>query len=124
MYSLLFRNKLAALAFVALIVIGAALLIGTEQEQGVIQETAQTIAEQRTDFDETVKQAGVPKPGRPTIMADPEPASVPLADDDALIDEAIGFDPTPVDPTDPFDPKAIAETEEVVIVLKNERKED
>ncbi len=57
-------------------------------------------------------------------MADPVTASIPLADDDALIDDAVGFDPTPPSATDPFDPKAIAETEEVVIVLKNERPEN
>ncbi|MGB7407853.1 MAG: hypothetical protein WA908_05055 [Pontixanthobacter sp.] len=121
MYSLLFRNKLVALGFVALFLIGVATLVGTEDNAGVLSQTAQSLDTHRSDFDETVKELETPAP-QPTIMADaPEPAEIPPASDEALIDEATGYDPTPIDPDAPLDPKAIEESEDVVIILNNER---
>ncbi len=51
MYSYFFRNKLALLAFAAFIIIGAMVLIGTEEDEGILQETAETIAGQRATLD-------------------------------------------------------------------------
>lgn len=131
MYSFLFRNKWGALAFVVLMMISAATLVGTEEHDGVIAKTAEQITQQRDDFAEKVDAMSSKKSAsKPTIVA-AEPKPIEFTADDDLIDtaqgfDAQGFDPTPEPPKpdfnpDPIEAARVAEEGEVVIILNNER---
>ncbi len=123
MYAFLFKNRYGALAFVGLTMIGAAALVGTDEDDGLIPQTAASIEQQKADFDASAQELATNGRDRPLIMADPALADIPLAPDEALIDEAEGFDPTPVDLSDPLGIDANPETEDVVIVVKDGRPE-
>lgn len=120
MYKFLFKNRLAAVGFVVLTTISAASLVGTEEKAGLIEKTAQEIEQQKAEFEAEMGQMQIPKntapppsPAEPSIAREP----VEFTDDEELIDQTEGFDPTPVDS---FDPAAIAQQEEIVIILNNE----
>ncbi len=129
MYKFLFRNKLAALAFVVLTVIGAATLVGTEEHDGVIAKTTQEITKQRADFAEKTAALSSKKSTPEPVLVEVEPEVVEFTDEEDLIDDALGFDPTPETLEPDVDPKPdqagnIAEEGEVVIILNNERYEE
>ena len=120
MYTFLFRNRYGALAFVGLTMIGAASLVGTQEDEGLITQTAATIEQQRADFEQASEAVNAtPSPttdmnaGTPTIERAPP---IPIAEDEDLIDDAEGIDPTPIDP---FDRQAIARDADVVIILRD-----
>ncbi|GAA4641846.1 hypothetical protein GCM10023115_02200 [Pontixanthobacter gangjinensis] len=117
MYTLLFRNRLAALGFVLLMIISAISLVGTEDQEGVITKTANEIEAQKAEFESAVEAVGPPK----TLngQGSEEETPIEFLDDEELIDSAEGFDPTP---DDEFNPESLAEQEEVVIVLENEQR--
>ena len=120
MYKFLFKNRLAAVGFVVLTTISAASLVGTEDNAGLIEKTAQEIEQQKAEFEAEMGQMQIPKnTAPPPSSAEPSIAREPVefTDDEELIDQTEGFDPTPVDS---FDPAAIAQKEEVVIILNNE----
>jgi len=124
MYSFLFRNKLGALAFVVLTMIGAATLVGTEEHDGVIAKTAQELTQQRDEFAEKVEAMNSINPAAEEAPLMAEPAE--FTPDDDLVDTAQGFDPTPEAPQpdinpDPVEAARVAEEGEVVIIVNNER---
>ncbi|MGB3738458.1 MAG: hypothetical protein WA948_03805 [Pontixanthobacter sp.] len=120
MYTFLFRNRYGALAFVGLTLIGAASLVGTQEDEGLITQTAATIEQQRADFEDAAKAAEASR--TPATQPEPEPSigdyapAIPIADDEDLIDDAEGIDPTPIDPSDG---EAIAKDGDVVIILRD-----
>ena len=121
MYTLLFRNRLAALGFVLLTIISAISLVGTKDREGVLAKTTHEIEAQKAEFEAKVEELqGTPTPSsRPSLPSETAPTQGDIAfmSDEDLIDSAEGFDPTP---NDEFKPEAIAEQEEVVIILENE----
>lgn len=86
----MFRNRWFALLFVAITLAGVTKLVGTDKEHGTLQQAAGQIAAQRTQAEQmTAAPQATP--------ADSPADEVPYADDDELIDQAVGEDPTPVD---------------------------
>ena len=86
----MFRNRWFALLFVCITLAGVTTLVGTDKKNGTIQQAAGQIAAQRAQADQMTT----------ATQETPVEASaddVPYADDDELIDEASGEDPTPVD---------------------------
>ncbi len=130
MYSMLFRNRVAAGAFVVLTLVSAASLVGSEDEEGIIERAAQSISEQQDDFEDRVAELERPanaprpraaKPQQSRNSSASVPDNIPLAEDEYLIDDAAGFDPTPPDSLgeeDVADP-----TEDVIIILNDETEE-
>lgn len=124
MYKFLFKNRLAAVGFVVLTTISAASLVGTEDNAGLIEKTAQELEQQKAEFNAEMEAMNASAPSAIAPAATPSSASQPtnqgpveFTPDEDLIDQTEGFDPTPVDS---FDPAAIAQQEEVVIILNNE----
>ena len=117
MYSLLFKNRAVALGFVLLTAAGAVSLVGTEEEGGLIEQTKQQFGVQKQEFADRVQDLQTPTP-----RAAPRPASaslsmpVELADDEHLIDQAEGYDPTP---DDGEEPGTAAELDEKIIILES-----
>jgi hypothetical protein len=86
----MFRNRWFALLFVCITLAGVTKLVGTDKEHGAIQQTADQFAAQRA-------QAAQMTTAPQETPADTSADDVPYADDDELIDLAVGEDPTPVD---------------------------
>ncbi|MFZ1742539.1 MAG: hypothetical protein WAT93_06770 [Pontixanthobacter sp.] len=114
MYSLLFRNRLAALGLALLIIIGAVSLVGTENNSGVVTQTAQKFQAQKAAPEKTAQALNQPAPSQAIPNTKPADATIEFLADEELIDAAEGFDPTPMEPGEP---KAASEHEEVVIIL-------
>ena len=90
MYQLLFKNRLVALAFAAMIVLGVKTLIGTEDEGGVLtRKTAQIEANVQALQDEGRRFQS--RPERAVVI--PAPAATVYAPDEALIEDAEGVEP-------------------------------
>jgi hypothetical protein len=86
----MFRNRWFALLFVCITLAGVTKLVGTDKEHGTIQHATDQIAAQRVQAEQlTTATQETP--------VDSAADDVPYADDDELIDEATGEDPTPVD---------------------------
>lgn len=123
MYSFIFRNKIAALGFVALMAFSAANLVGTEENEGMLLETADQLDETRAEFEQAAREFETPEE-RPVIVEDYEEdisrdeTSAVLASDDDLIDDTAGFDPTPVDE---FEQMQVADNNEEVMVVVDEQ---
>ena len=101
MYQFLFKYKWAAFAFVILTLVSVQVLVGREGEKGVISLTQDQLLEQRQHLQQAKDDLGndpaaadvvPPDAGSATNTEDPE---VGLGDDEELIDEAAGLDPTP-----------------------------
>ena len=86
----MFRNRWFALLFVCITLAGVTKLVGTDKEQGTIQQAAGQIAAQRAQAEQTTTATQ-------ETPAEAGADDVPYADDDELIDEAVGEDPTPID---------------------------
>ena len=135
MYSLLFRNRVAAIGFVLLTVAGAASMVGTEENAGLLEKTTEEIKAQQAEFAAEMGAMNAPKavqtiPGPPataparttrTVHAKRDAnGDIVFTDDEALIDDAAGFDPSPMTP---LEESPIASSEEVVIILNNGQSE-
>lgn len=101
MYQFLFRNKWAALAFVILTLVSVQVLVGREGEKSVISRTQDQLIEQRQHMRQSIDDlgndpaaSGVVPPGAGSATATQD-AEVGFGDDEELIDDAAGFDPTP-----------------------------
>ena len=118
----LFRNRWLALAFVGLVAIGAAVLVGSEGEAGLLDKyMAGKPGEQSQPMPDLAAPADLPS--SELVPTEPEPAFESTAtgsfsDDGDLIDDADGFDTTPMVVHDgPDEEGAILEAEgEAVIV--------
>ena len=110
----MFRNRWFALLFVATTLAGVTKLIGTDKDQGSLQQAAGQIAVQKAQAERMTTDTQTSS--NDSISAG-EP---PLADDEELIDDATGEDPTPVDefaasnPTEPAVP-----VDEVTIISRD-----
>ena len=92
---------------------GAAALVGGEDDDGVLITAAEDIQQQRAAMDDLI-QGGEVQP-----VAVPTSAPVEFSDDEELIDEAEGFDPTPVE--DGSTPATeVVPHDEVVIVSRDD----
>lgn len=106
----MFRSRWGALLFVAMSATGAASLVGGEDEEGVLMTAAEDLERQRVAMERTVAEAATDPSAMPA-----EGPELEFTDDEELIDDAAGFDPTPVDEgTVPAD--ELVPHDEVVIV--------
>nr|WP_137676843.1 hypothetical protein [Parerythrobacter lutipelagi] len=95
----MFKNRIGALVFVGLAMIGAANLVGTEEQDGAIQRAAAELQDQRDAFEREI-QAAAPAE---TKRAKPREVIEVAASEEDLIDDAQGIDPAGTDPSG-FDP--------------------
>ncbi|MDA7787726.1 hypothetical protein N8940_00645 [Sphingomonadaceae bacterium] len=103
MYAFVFRNKIAALLFVGMILFGVANLVGTEDRQGLLQKGVATFEGEKAGFQDDIDRLG--SSGEQHADAGPSGPTSPFddagsadssffADDGDLIDDASGFDPS------------------------------
>ena len=99
MKNFMFRSRNGALGFAALVVIGALVLVGGEEDPGTVIETSSDIAESRTEFQRQMNDAN-----DVDNFAGDEAEEAEWSDEDdfddgdeELIDDTQGFDPTPVE---------------------------
>jgi hypothetical protein len=109
----MFRNRVGALFFVAASVSSAAMLVGGEGDQGVLLSAAEELAQQKSAMAAAADGLSAEPVVIPTTAA-----SVFTADED-LIDEATGFDPTPVEDGAPPASEVVPH-DEVVIVSRDD----
>ena len=104
MYRHLFRNRWIALAFVLMMVASAASLVGTEDRDGVIDQTTAELMGQKQQFEAEAEELAKPTRSHQIVtLEEPVPEDEDSSDDD-LIDPGIGIDPTPPDVTG-FEPE-------------------
>jgi hypothetical protein len=85
----MFRNRWFALLFVCLTLAGVTKLVGTDKEQGTLQQAAGQVVAQKAQAERlTTSTQDIP-------AEDGSAEEIPLASDEELIDEALGEDPTP-----------------------------
>lgn len=94
MYRQLFRNRWAALGFVAMMVASAISLVGTEEGGGMIDEATAKLQGQKQDL--KAQAANLSKPTSNHIVIDAGAPADKVNDED-LVDPGSGEDPTPVD---------------------------
>ena len=103
MYQWLFRNKWVAIAFVILTLASVQALVGREGEGSVISRTKSQLIERHDKMQEQIGSMSA-DPAAPVVIPGPPTAvETGFAEDDDLIDDATGFDPTP-DAEQPDDP--------------------
>ncbi|WBY16808.1 hypothetical protein PF049_01165 [Erythrobacteraceae bacterium WH01K] len=94
------RNRVAAIAIVVLTLAGVASLVGTEDNEGALTSATKALAEKAAASSEAgPRNPDATAPAAVTeIASPPAPAQFPteFADDESLIDDARGFDPSPV----------------------------
>ena len=96
MKNFMFTSRNGALGFAALVVIGALLLVGGEDNPGTVIETSDDIAESRAEFQRQMDEANDVEKFADEDDDDVEWAEEDdYADDGELIDDTQGFDPTP-----------------------------
>lgn len=98
MYQTLLKNKWVALAVVVLVLAGIQMLIGRSGDDGVIPRAQAEIADRHPEAagasDNVVTPAPVADDDADASADDTQEAYV---DDDELIDDAAGYDPSPSD---------------------------
>lgn len=89
----MFKSSKGALLFVVVTLLGAAALIGTEDNEGALLKAAANIEKQREAMktDRRITQSS----SAPIGFASTNSGEYEFASDDELIDNATGFDPTP-----------------------------
>ncbi|MEM8724087.1 MAG: hypothetical protein AAGE86_01055 [Pseudomonadota bacterium] len=100
MSRILFENSKFALGFAAVTIVGAGLLMGTDNSvSGVeLEEESQPAPSQQV--------AGNSAPDAPQAPPQPQPVIADWASDEELIDSAQGFDPTPEETAEIIDNSA------------------
>ena len=99
----MFQSRTGALAFVGLTLIGAATMVGSEDEAGTIETATSEMFEQRKAFDAQAEAMGTPDPSPVLQVVDASSNAEPVpAEDAALVLDPKGFDPTPILP-EPID---------------------
>ncbi len=108
MYSPVFRSRWLALAFVVIMAMGAAKLVGDEKGGGVIGHATEQILDQRKEFARGVEDLRAGDEGDDGFASDEE-----LVQDGAPSEpEAIGgFDPAPTADTEPAGDNAMGPNE-------------
>lgn len=110
----MFRNRLGALLFVGGTAVAAAALIGGEQDEGMLLSAAEEIKQQRAAMAGTMTADTLPAFEIPTSEV------VEFTPDEALIDEATGYDPTPLEDGVALETEVVPQ-DEVVIVSRDDR---
>ena len=89
------HHRLMAIGLVVLVLAGVAALVGTDENEGALVSATDRLATQ-TDGDAR-EAAPVAQPSAARApQPSPQPAAEPeFLDDEALIDDAAGFDPSP-----------------------------
>lgn len=114
-----FPNRIAALAFVVLVLAGVAALVGTGENEGALSSATQALSEKSWQSSGYGAQNGAQPasgPSQEQSAAAPAPtASAAMtssfAEDANLIDDAMGFDPSPMSDT--------PDEGEVVVIIEN-----
>ena len=96
----LLSNRVVAIAFVVLVSAIVLGLVGTDENEGALATATQSLAEKAQRASRNDSGAGArataatpaPAPAAPA----PLPAETTFVEDEMLIDDAAGFDPTPV----------------------------
>lgn len=111
----MFRNRWAALLFVAVTLAGVTKLVGTSEDGGAIQHAAEEIAHQKEQAERLTDDMS-----SPSSISAAQPSAPMLADED-LIDPAVGEDPTPIDEFAAANPEnaVLADDQQVVIVSRD-----
>lgn len=96
----LFQNRVAAIAIVVLTLAGVASLVGTEDNEGALASATQALAEKAAASagpSDRYTAAPAAESPQPAAASPPPLSSYPteFADDESLIDDAQGFDPSP-----------------------------
>ncbi len=91
----MFRNRWGALLFVGLTLAGVTTLVGTDKNNGALQQAALEIERQQAQAEKFAKDPGGAK------APQDEDDEANFISDEELIDPATGEDPTPVDQTAP-----------------------
>lgn len=118
----MFKNRWGAIAFVCLMAFGAANLVGSKEDGGILQSAADKLTQSKDKLSERTAELAEPDE-RPVIVADP-PAEFASDDelfgsDDYLIDNARGSDPVPdLDVVGEMD--SYAEDGDVVMIIDND----
>ncbi len=103
----LFQNPKKALLFAGATLLSVAMLVGSEDDEGALVQAAATLKEPGGRAGGELPPDFGASPNRLDALAPDEPADVSMADDEALIDDTAGFDPTPPDEQpDESDPAA------------------
>ena len=112
MYQWLFRNKWVAVAFVILTLASVQALVGRDGEDSVISRTKGELIERRQQMQQQMDELSAEPANQAAIPGPPTAIDTGFAEDDDLIDDAEGFDPSP-DIEEPDDPSAdLDETDE------------
>lgn len=94
MYRFLFSNRLVALAFVAMIVLGVRTLIGTQSDEGALTRTAARIEanvrSMQTEARQFQAKQSVNRVNPDREIVRPVPVATGFAPDEELIDEGPG----------------------------------
>lgn len=114
----MFRNRWGALLFVGLTLAGVTTLVGTEREDGALQQAADQIAEQRAQAERMTENLDAAFADEAAAADDG--AVVMMADEEDLIDPAVGEDPTPIDEFAAANPDDSHEPAEEVIIVSRE----
>ncbi|HTN13575.1 MAG TPA: hypothetical protein VL094_02090 [Sphingomonadaceae bacterium] len=96
MNQFIFRNRWFAAGFVALILLGAYLLVG-DRESGPLARVTNGVADRRQELNTQMAQAAAPAPLPPPAVPEAAGEEHEFLDDEDLIDTAAGMDPTPPD---------------------------
>lgn len=98
MYGFIFKNKLGALAFVGMTLYGVATLVGSEEDDGLLQQGVESIQSERTSFEQQIGEFGDPEPAEILDADDEEDISLPPGElFGADEPDEFGFDPQPDD---------------------------
>ena len=98
----MFQNRWGALLFVGLTLIGAASLVGTEDNEGTLAEAAAQLEQQGADYREQASGFSQPDPAENTPGdADTQfdvagSEVVEFTSEEELVVDPIGIDPTPI----------------------------
>lgn len=89
----LFRGRSGALAFAGFVILAAVSLVGTDEDDGLVTQATDEITAAPLAREPAIEP--VSQSAEPFDMAD----DVAFASDEDLIDDAEGFDPTPMSDT-------------------------
>ena len=113
MYQFLFKNKWFALAFVVLIAVGVRFFVGAEGEESVVTRTQDEFLSQRDEVQQSMIEMGI-EPITEEEMRPPAMESefrdgdvMGFTPDEDLIDNASGFDPSPLSEDDFFEEQSV-----------------
>lgn len=93
MRGFMFRNAKGALLFAAMTMLGVAMLIGSEDNEGALIRAAEDLERQKVQAEDVDSGAGELPPAQGFAPADE--AQLEFSSDEDLIDPAQGLDPAP-----------------------------